>query len=69
MVSRQHGLLHQGVDLAAGWGMNAAQQANHDTGIGYGMFGSVSDGWSRYDTGMDEIGFNLQAFYSHAAVA
>ncbi|MCL1981014.1 MAG: autotransporter domain-containing protein [Proteobacteria bacterium] len=48
-------LLNQGGDLVAGWGMSAAtsaaRRADHDPGIGYGTFGTLSGGWSRYDIG------------------
>jgi outer membrane autotransporter protein len=46
-------LLNQGADLVAGWGMasaiDAAASAEH--GTGFGVFGAISGGWSRYDTG------------------
>jgi outer membrane autotransporter protein len=48
-------LINQGADLIAGQGMSeairAARRASLSTGYGLGIFGALSGGWSRYDTG------------------
>jgi outer membrane autotransporter protein len=48
-------LVTQGADLIAGQGMaeavKAARRASLTTGHGLGVFGTLSGGWSRYDTG------------------
>ena len=55
----------QGADLAAGKGMDAAEQAARtaraDGGRGLAAFGALSGGWSRYNTGshIDVSGFSL----------
>ena len=46
------GLLNQGGDLIAGAGMSAAlNAARHPAGYGLGVFGTLTGGWSRYNTG------------------
>ena len=55
----------QGADLAAGKGMDAAEQAVRTSlaegGRGVAAFGALSGGWSRYNTGshIDVSGFSL----------
>ncbi|MDR0736207.1 MAG: autotransporter outer membrane beta-barrel domain-containing protein [Zoogloeaceae bacterium] len=48
-------LINQGVELVAGQGLaaavGAARRASLSTGRGLGVFGAISGGWSRYDTG------------------
>ena len=48
-------MVNQGADLLAGKGMSDAvdssRRARGDGGFGFGSFGSVSGGWSRYNTG------------------
>jgi autotransporter-associated beta strand protein len=50
-------LINQGADHAAGSGMSEAanasrrSRANADRGYGYATFGTISGGWSRYNTG------------------
>ncbi|MCL2791252.1 MAG: autotransporter outer membrane beta-barrel domain-containing protein [Desulfobulbus sp.] len=64
-------LLNQGADLIAGQGMseamNAAQQA--EGSLGLGIFGAVSGGRSRYDTGshVEMSSVSLMAGVSHQA--
>jgi len=69
-------LLNQGADLVAGKGMNNAvdsarqiSKAGASTGYGLGVFGALSGGWSRYNTGshVDVSGLSLIAGLSFGA--
>ncbi|MDR1993976.1 autotransporter outer membrane beta-barrel domain-containing protein [Azonexus sp.] len=64
-------LVNQGADLIAGKGMQEAIRSSwkKDGGFGFGVFGAISGGWSKYDTGshVDMSGLSLMTGLSFGA--
>ena len=64
-------LVNQGADLIAGKGMHEAMRSSwkKDGGFGFGVFGAISGGWSKYNTGshVDMSGLSLMTGLSFGA--